>query len=110
MDNNVLKQAEAQIEVTGMISEMDLKVVQEENNEAIVGKIKILTDETNTVSVDVNSKKFTRDGNEITYPGWVTRMKEYKSIADEGKKKQPLFVLLKKAVAYVLANISIKKH
>ena len=36
MDNNVLKQAEAQIEVTGMISEMDLKVVQEENNEAIV--------------------------------------------------------------------------
>ena len=56
MDNNVLKQAEAQIEVTGMISEMDLKVVQEENNEAIVGKIKILTDETNTVSVDVNSR------------------------------------------------------
>ena len=97
MDNNVLKQAEAQIEVTGMISEMDLKVVQEENNEAIVGRIKILTDETNTVSVDVNSKKFTRDGNESkTYPGWVTRMKEYKSIADEGKEEATIVRITKK--------------
>lgn len=88
MEQNTLKQADANFEVVGIISEIDLKKEKKENNEAIVGKIKVLTDETNTVSIDVNTKKFTKNGNENKiFPGWETRMEEYKSIAADGREE-----------------------
>lgn len=98
MEQNTLRQADAQIEVTGIISEIKLEKVKEENNEAIVGRIKIQTDETNTISVNVNSRKFTKDGSESkTYPGWETRMEEYKSIADVGRDDATIVYIGKKA-------------
>ena len=62
-----------------------------------MGRIKIQTDETNTISVNVNSRKFTKDGSESkTYPGWETRMEEYESIADVGKDEATVVHIGKK--------------
>lgn len=86
MEENTLKQADARFEVIGIISEMNLKVdTDTEGKEYIGGTIKIKTDETNTVVTDVRVNKVTKDGKENkTYDGWLTRMAEYESIADEG--------------------------
>lgn len=86
MEENILKEAESKFEVVGIISEMNLKMdTDTEGKEFISGTVKIKTDETNTVIVDVRANKLTKDGKESQlYTGWVTRMEEYKSIADVG--------------------------
>lgn len=87
-NNTVLKQADATIEVVGIISEIDLEKVQENENETIRGRIKVKTSETNTVPIDVYVNKYTKDKKENrTYAGWVTRMETYKSIADVGEEE-----------------------
>ena len=87
-NNTVLKQADATIEVVGIISEIDLEKVQENENETIRGRIKVKTSDTNTVPIDVYVNKYTKDKKENrTYAGWETRMQTYKSIADVGEKE-----------------------
>ena len=87
-NTTVLKQADATIEVVGIISEIDLEKVQEKDNEVIRGRIKVKTSDTNTVPIDVYVNKYTKDKKENrTYAGWETRMKTYKSIADVGEEE-----------------------
>ena len=84
-NTTVLKQAEANIEVIGMISEIDLEKVEDNGNEIIKGRIKVKTSDTNTVPIDVYVNKYTKDKKENkVFAGWETRMQTYKSIADVG--------------------------
>lgn len=87
-NTTVLKQADATIEVVGIISEMDLEKVNENDNEIIRGRIKVKTSETNTAPIDVYVNKYTKDKKENKiYAGWETRMDTYKSIADVGEEE-----------------------
>lgn len=87
-NTTVLKQATADIEVIGMISEIDLEKVEDNGNEIIRGRVKVKTSDTNTVPIDVYVNKYTKDKKENkVFSGWETRMQTYKSIADAGAEE-----------------------
>lgn len=82
-----LRQANARVNVEGLVSEKDLKVVTENNVTKITGSLTVKTSEDNFVRFFVNVNEKTKDGKENkTYAGITTVMNEYKSIADVGEE------------------------
>lgn len=82
-----LREAIAEIEVVGILSEKDLETITEEGKEITKGTLVIQTDETNFVTFKVFSSKLKKDGTaNKTYAGILTVMNEYQSIAEVGKE------------------------
>lgn len=81
-----LRQADAKVEVVGIVSENTLEELVIDGKKLIKGQITIQTGDINfiTFNVYVNQKK--NDGTDNgTYPGIKTVMEEYQSIAKVGK-------------------------
>lgn len=87
-DSTNLRQADAKVEVVGIVSENKLEEVTVDGKTSIRGELVIQTDDINfvTFNVFVNAKK--DDGTENkTYGGMKTVMNEYKSIAKVGREE-----------------------
>lgn len=83
-----LRQAEAKVFVEGIVSEKDLKVVEEEGKKSIKGHLTVKTSDVNFVRFEVNVAEKTKAGTDNkAYPGIVTVMNEYKTIADVGEEE-----------------------
>lgn len=95
-----LRQAKAKAYITGLLAEKNLNFyktnakgervtenVSEADAEGITGYVGIKTDETNIVRVNINVGKLVKSTGEPskTYPGMLTIMNEYKSVADAGE-------------------------
>lgn len=86
-----LRQAEASINVVGLVSEKNLEIntkVDETTKKEVTyisGYLTIKTDDMNFVRINVNANEKTKTGTDNkVYAGLVTVMNEYKSIADAG--------------------------
>ena len=87
METN-LRQANAKVNVEGIVSEKKLDEVTENGVKRIEGYITIKTDETNFVRFNVRVNEKTNAGNaNKTYAGIETVMNTYKSIAVEGEEE-----------------------
>ena len=85
METN-LRQANAKVNVEGIVSEKKLDVVTENGVKRIEGYITVKTDETNFVRFNVRVNEKTKAGTaNKTYAGIETVMDTYKSIASEGE-------------------------
>lgn len=81
-----LRQSNAKVNVEGIVSEKDLKVVTEEGKTRIEGSVTIKTSDTNFVRFNVRVNEKTNAGAENkTYAGLTTVLNEYKSIAEVGE-------------------------
>jgi len=87
-NKDVLKQAEATINVEGILSEKKLeKATDSEGKEIIRGTLKIKENDTNFINLNVYVNRFTKDGKENNaYAGMETVMNEYQSIAEVGEE------------------------
>lgn len=88
MDTN-LRQAEAKVNVEGVVSEVELK--EELNKELgcnqISGYLTIKTSDTNFIRFNIRINEKTKSGGDNkAYPGIVTVMNEYRSIAQYGEE------------------------
>lgn len=84
METN-LRQAKADIEVTGIVAEKVLEVSEEKGIKRISGYLSVKVDETNTIRFNVFANERTLTGAENkVYAGLLTVMYEYKSIAKDG--------------------------
>lgn len=81
-----LRQAEATVEVEGILSEKKLEIIEEDGMKKIKGSLVIQTSDVNFVTFNVNVGQMTKAGkpNSI-YEGIFTVMNEYKSVAEVGK-------------------------
>ncbi|MFA7157298.1 MAG: hypothetical protein WC123_06390 [Bacilli bacterium] len=87
--NTMLREAENNVIVEGIVSEINLEVKDIQGKEAITGNLVIEIGETAICTVDVFANKFkkgTTDENSI-FKGLSTVMNEYKSIAKVGKEE-----------------------
>lgn len=84
--NNTLRQAEAKINIEGILTEKKLEMKPgKDGKNTIQGEFSIKTSDTNTVKVRVYVAEFTKDGNQSkAWPGMNTAMKEYHSVAEVG--------------------------
>ena len=82
-----LRQADAVVDVIGIVSENKLEEVTKDGKTSIRGELVIQTDEINfiTFNVFVNEKKDNGEDNK-TYAGIKTVMEEYKSVAKVGRE------------------------
>lgn len=87
-NKNTLRQAEALVNVEGILSEKKLeKAVDSEGKEIIRGSLKIKENDTNFITLNVYVNRYTKDGKENNaYAGMVTVMDEYQSIAEVGEE------------------------
>lgn len=82
-----LRQANAKASVAGVVSEKSLEVVTEEGKTKIKGFVTVKTSDVNFVKFNVNVSEKTKAGTDNkAYPGIVTVMNEYKSIAEVGEE------------------------
>lgn len=82
-----LRQADAVVEIEGILSEKSLEIVQVDNKDVIRGELTIQTDEHNFVPLNVYINKMTKNNTENkAYKGMVTVMENYKSIAEVGRE------------------------
>lgn len=87
MTETNLRQADADLNVEGILSEKSLEVVVEDGMKKIKGYLTLKTSDINFVRINVNAAEKTREGNESrSYPGVETVMNEYKTIADVGEE------------------------
>ena len=90
METN-LRQSEAKIFTEGIVAEKNLQEVVEEGVKKIKGTVTVKTSDVNFVKFNVNVAEKTKNGAENrVYPGIVTVMNEYKSIADVGEEAADL--------------------
>lgn len=83
-----LRQSNLKVNVEGVVSEKDLKVVTEEGTTKIQGTLTVKTGDTNFVRFNVNVNEKTKAGTDNkTYAGIKTVMEEYKSIAEVGEEE-----------------------
>lgn len=83
-----LRQAEAKIFATGIVSEMDLKEVVEDGRTKIKGSLTVKTSDVNFIKYNVNVAEKTNSGTDNkAYPGIKTVMETYKSIAEVGEEE-----------------------
>ena len=81
-----LKQAEARIDVVGIVSEKDLKLETVEGKTNIVGSVTVKTDDTNFIRFRVRTTEKTKAGGDNpAFTGLKTVMEEYKTIAEAGE-------------------------
>lgn len=81
-----LRQSNAKVNVEGIVSEKDLKVVTEDGATKIQGSLTVKTSDTNFIRFNVNVNEKTKAGTDNkTYAGIKTVMEEYKSIAEVGE-------------------------
>jgi hypothetical protein len=81
-----LKQSNLKVNVEGIVSEKDLKVVTEEGATKIQGSLTVKTGDTNFIRFNVNVNEKTKNNTENkTYAGIKTVMETYKSIAEVGE-------------------------
>lgn len=87
-----LKEATAKVTVVGLLAEKDLKVESANGVDIISGSVTIKVSDTDSIQFRVKQaskrsdgkKGYTSEDNKV-YPGLVTVMNEYKSIADVGE-------------------------
>lgn len=86
-DSTNLRQADAKVEVVGIVSENKLEEVTVDGKTSIRGELVIQTDDINfvTFNVFVNEKKDNGEDNK-TYAGIKTVMNEYNSVAKVGRE------------------------
>lgn len=81
-----LKQSNLKVNVEGIVSEKDLKVVTEEGATKIQGSLTVKTGDTNFIRFNVNVNEKTKNNTENkTFAGIKTVMEDYKSIAEVGE-------------------------
>ena len=81
-----LKQAEARINVTGIVSEKDLKMETVDGKTKITGTVTVKTNDTNFIRFRVNAAEKTKvGGDNPAFTGLKTVMDEYKTIAEVGE-------------------------
>lgn len=81
-----LRQAEARIDVVGIVSEKDLKLETVEGKTNIVGSVTVKTDDTNFIRFRVKTTEKTKAGGDNpAFTGLKTVMEEYKTIAEAGE-------------------------
>lgn len=81
-----LRQAEAKVEVEGILSEKKLEIVEEDGMKKIKGSLVIQTSDINFVTFNVKVGQLTKAGQPNSlYDGILTVMNEYKSVAEVGK-------------------------
>lgn len=81
-----LRQSTMKVNVEGVVSEKDLKVVTEDGATKIQGSLTVKTGDTNFIRFNVNVNEKTKNGTENkTFAGIKTVMEEYKSIAEVGE-------------------------
>lgn len=87
MSETNLRQAETNVTVEGLVSEMNLEEKKDNNGvNVITGSVTIKTSDVNFVRLSVYSKEKKNDGTENSvYPGIKTVMTEYKTIANDGE-------------------------
>lgn len=82
-----LRQAEASVDVVGIVSEKKLELKNEEGMNKITGSLTVKTSDVNFVTFNVNVNEKTKAGaDNKAYAGIVTVMNEYKSIAEVGEE------------------------
>ena len=82
-----LRQANASVEVAGIVSSKDLKFDQKDGSKVITGSVYVEIDETNIVRFGVYAKEKTNKGeSNPAYQGLLTVMNEYRTIADNGRE------------------------
>lgn len=82
-----LRQADASVEVIGIVSEKKLELKNEDGMNKITGSITVKTSDVNFVTFNVNVSEKTKAGaDNKAYAGIVTVMNEYKSIAEFGEE------------------------
>ena len=83
-----IREAVAEINVVGILSEKNLELVNEgTDKECIRGSMTLKTSDTSFIELNVFVNKFTKSGAESkAYPGICTVMDTYKSIADVGEE------------------------
>lgn len=87
METN-LRQANTKAYVEGIVSDKKLEIKTENGQNRIEGSVTIKTSEKNFVQFHVYCNQMTKDKKESkTYPGLLTVMNEYKSIADYGEEE-----------------------
>lgn len=85
MEKTNLRQAETRAYAEGIISDKKLEIKNEKGQNRIEGTVTVKTSETNFVQYHVYCNQMTKEGKENrVYPGLLTVMNEYKSIADYG--------------------------
>lgn len=84
--NNTLRQAEAKINIEGILTEKKLEVKPgKDGKNTIQGELSIKTSDTNTVRVRVYVSEFTKDGNQSkAWPKMNAVMRDYHSVAEVG--------------------------
>lgn len=83
-----LRQADAVVEIEGILSEKNLEIVQVDGKNVIRGELSIQTDEHNFVPVNVYISQMTKNNTENkAYKGMVTVMENYKSVAEVGREE-----------------------
>lgn len=81
-----LRQSTMKVNVEGVVSEKDLKVVTEDGATKIQGSLTVKTGDTNFIRFNVNVNEKTKNRTENkTFAGIKTVMEEYKSIAEVGE-------------------------
>ena len=83
-----LRQANAKVEVAGIVSSKDLKIEQNNGQNIIKGSVNVEVDETNVVRFSVYAAEKTKAGaDNPAYKGLLTVMDEFKTIADNGREE-----------------------
>ena len=84
--NNTLRQAEAKINIEGILTEKKLEVKPgKDGKNTIQGELSVKTSDTNTVRVRVYVSEFTKDGNQSkAWPKMNAVMRDYHSVAEVG--------------------------
>lgn len=86
--NTMLREAENNVIVEGIVSEINLEVKDVQGKKAITGNLVIEIAENAICTVDVFANELKKDGGEnSTFKGLNTVMNEYKSIAKVGKEE-----------------------
>lgn len=85
MSETTLREAINQVNIMGIVSEVDIEEKLAEGKEAIAGKLTIRTEDGSEHEIDMFAKKLKNDGGEnAIYKGIQTIKAEFKSIASTG--------------------------
>lgn len=83
-----LREADAIVEIEGILAEKNLEIVQVEGKNVIKGDLVIQTDVHNFATVNIYINQITKSNTENkAYKGIVTVMENYKSIAEVGREE-----------------------